>query len=321
MEPTISNLIGDNVKGAFKRKLFNAITEYVLEYNENLKKVWVGIDRYPANKYLSLEEKLNKTSNKSNSKSSKNKISKQDKRQPITSDNELDKIEKKDEKEVEKKDEKEVEKKDEKEVEKKDEKKNNKTIPFSIKGNAKTIFEFIITRYKFEIKNSNQIEKEFPKNEEKIKKFLLTNVPLVFKDCNITELIIHNSDKYNLILENSRGLDEEIQKLFKSEISNTRVVLFATETLVKFIKIISSKLSNRFWMDSKTTVNKNILMNILMDLGVGLENTQTIFSGILEKANKYDLLINPIITKKEKSDNKKSDSKKPDSKLDNKPNY
>ena len=305
MEPTISNLIGDNVKGAFKRKLFNAITEYVLEYNENLKKVWVGIDRYPANKYLSLEEKLNKTSNKSNSKSSKNKISKQDKRQPITSDNELDKIEKK----------------DEKEVEKKDEKKNNKTIPFSIKGNAKTIFEFIITRYKFEIKNSNQIEKEFPKNEEKIKKFLLTNVPLVFKDCNITELIIHNSDKYNLILENSRGLDEEIQKLFKSEISNTRVVLFATETLVKFIKIISSKLSNRFWMDSKTTVNKNILMNILMDLGVGLENTQTIFSGILEKANKYDLLINPIITKKEKSDNKKSDSKKPDSKLDNKPNY
>ena len=249
-------------KPVFKKEVYRSCVLYTIQQYDILKTKY-NLDNFPSNKYYTIDD-LKKSNSKKEKKTPK-------KRSPVQQHSDND------------------ESSDEKKVESKPKIKKSYSISFN--KNAKTIIDFIVARFLWEIYS---IEAARPEDVNKIKEFILENVPKSF-EYNITQLIINSVDIYKpseKITDNT-DVNKEMHDRFNENLNNNKLSKVATTYMIGFLKLICIFFANRFWLEKTQTVNIKIFETILRYIELSIPSEcDTISGGLLFDIYKYDSIVN-----------------------------
>jgi len=262
-------------KQVFKKKVYLSCILYTIQQYDIIKTKY-NLDNFPSNKYYTIDD-LTKSNPKNEKKTPK-------KRSPVQQHSDND------------------ESSDDKKVESKPKIKKSYSISFN--KNAKTIIDFIVTRFLWEIYS---IEDTCPEDTNEIKDYILKNVPKSF-EYNITQLIIHSVDIYKpseKITDNT-DVNKEMHDRFNENLNNNKLSKVATTYIIGFLKLICMFFANRFWLEKTQTVNIKIFETVLRYIELSIPNEcNTISRGLLFDIYQYDHIVNKTkkTNKKDESDN------------------
>ena len=266
-------------KPVFKKKVYLSCILFTIQQYDILKTKY-NLDNFPSNKYYTIDD-LTKSNPKNEKKTPK-------KRSPVQQHSDND------------------ENSDEKKVESKPKIKKSYSISFN--KNAKTIIDFIVARFLWEIYS---IEDTCPEDTNEIKEYILKNVPKSF-EYNITQLIIHSVDIYKpseKITDNT-DINKEMHDRFNENLNNNKLSKVSTTYMIGFLKLICMFFANRFWLEKTQTVNIKIFETVLRYIELSIPNEcNTISCGLLFDIYKYDSIVNKTkcTNKKAESDNEPED--------------
>jgi hypothetical protein len=298
------DFIGDfpNIESAsFRRKIYEACLLMSMEHYESLKNNY-DQDRLPSDKYYTLTDK---TSTEKEIKVRSGPPKK--KRNPIkkhsTDDEDVEDVDECDEKEYTNESKDDVK-----------EKKKNKTNPIVFNKDAKAMFDFICSRFLWEI-YSIEVEDAWPDSKEDIVAFALKNAHINFPNGNITKLIITSVAIMNpsKLITKSYGIDKEIRSKFDHYIDNVSVSDMVSIYLTGFLKLLCLYFTNRFWLEKTQTVNMKIFETVLRYIEITVPvDANTASFGLIAEMNQYKELVNSQGVKKSKDDDIVSNKKDKD---------
>jgi len=260
------------------------------------------LDNFNDEKYYTLED-LQSTDGKVKANKNVKKVAPpKKKRTPVKKSDDSDEEEDKKPKKKNKEKEKKSEEKEEAKGKDSDEKKKKKVYPVMFNRNAKTMIDFIVGRFLWEVYFIEPDGEECPETKDGIEKYLMNAITSDWtKPCNILQLVIHSVNIFQpgRHIENSHGIDKYIRNKFRDNLENSSFVNFAADYITEFMKLVMLKLANRFWLEKTQTCNKKILENVLRDIELVIPvDCQTVSNGLMEDIYNYDTIMNPI---KEKS--------------------
>lgn len=278
---------------SYKRKVYDTCVLYAMAHYEMLKKSTKN-DMFPDTKYHTLEEQL------AGAKTVKKTIGPpRKKRTPVR------KIPSKNVVNVD------IESVDEKNKndEKTNKKEKRKAYPIVFNKNVKTVIDFIIGRFLWEIYFIEpDTDEQCPESKQDIETYILTGISNEWeRDCNISQLIIHSVNKLfpSKILSNSYELNKELRIKFDDHLENTAFSSFAAEYLTEFLKILMLFFSNRFWLEKTQTVNIKNVETILRYIEFVIPiDCKTVSHGLVDDLIQYDQIINPVKVSSKPSSNK-----------------
>jgi hypothetical protein len=250
-------------------------------------------DKYPIDEYYTLEDLINFKGVKSE------KITKipKKKRTPITRDsNDEDTPPKK------------VVKENNEEV--KSVKKPKKSYQITFNKSAKTIIEFIVNRFLWEVYSIEDYAENCPDTgNADISEYILQNVPLVFDKSNITELIIHSVNSMNPKehMAECFGLDVELRNKYDIRLQNANLSNVAAMYVTDFLKLIAIYTSNKFWLEKTRTVSKDVFQTIMRFAELSIPaKCNTVSNGLWQDIDDYDIHHNPIQTEEKNAERAKN---------------
>jgi hypothetical protein len=288
---------------SFKRKVYDSCLLFAMENYNNLKKSY-SQDNFPSQIYYNLEDRLknDKTTQKIVGPPKK-------KRNPVT---------KSQTKDLDSEDNGDSSKSTSSES-KSPEKLKAKKYPLTLNRSAKSMIDFIINRFLWEvyhIEPSN--DEECPESKIDIEKYILEHVCSDFtKNCNISELIIYSVKAFqpSKIIVESYGLDKELRAKFDEHVDNGSFTNVIAEYTTDFIKLIMIFFTNRFWLEKTQTVNIKIFETVMRYLELSIPvSCKTVSKGLMNDMLDYDKLINPAKISDKAPDKKALDKKAPDKK-------
>lgn len=285
-----------------KQKIYTACTMFIMERYEALSSK-SGLNSFCEEKYYTLKD-LSSNDNKTNTNVKKITPPKK-KRTPVKKSDESDEENKPKKKSNE-----------DTEVFDKDsnEKKKKKVFPIIFNRNAKTIINFIIGRWLWEVYFIEPDGEECPETKTEIEEYIKNAILNDWiKSCNISQLVIHSVNIFrpSSHIENSHGMDKYIRSKFGDNLENSSFVNFASEYITEFMKLVMLKIANRFWIEKTQTCNKKVLENVLRDIELAIPvECKTVSNGLIDDINKYDNIMNPIKEKSAETDKSDKTEKK-----------
>ena len=288
---------------AFKKKVYDACVLFATEHNNILTSVY-KTNRFPDETYNNLEDLSRKTKP---DKEKSHPIMK--KKSPVkkNADNN-DRKEESDNKEI---------KSENLTPKKTSQKQKSKKNHISFNRNAKSVIDFIINRFLWEVYYIQPDGSEVcPESKPEIEKYILNNINTEFtKEFNISELIINSVKifKPSKTITESYGLNKEICSKFMENFEDNP--LFAnviSEYLTDFIKLLMIFFSNRFWLEKSSSVNFYTFQTVLRYIELSIPNEcNTLSNGLMDEIVIYDNFANKKRPTKEKPTKEKPTKEKP----------
>ena len=288
---------------AFKRKIYESCLLMTLDHYTNISS-WYSENNFPANKYYTSKDFVK------DMKPNKKIIDAppKPKRIPVHKSNNNDSKHKNEDVPV-------VEsvsmEDDTKTEETEKEKKQKKIYPIVFNRHAKTIIDFIISRFLWEMYTIDPTSGECPETKQDIENFVLKQILDNWTpNCNITQLIIHSVKigQPNKHSTETHGLNKELRAKFSEHITNTNLTNYAVEYLTEFIRLIMLYFANRFWLEKSQTVNIKIFETVLRYIEILIPvDCKTISKGLINEIIQYDSIVN---NPEKKSDDGKTEVKK-----------
>jgi hypothetical protein len=189
-------------------------------------------------------------------------------------------------------------------------KERKKSNPLTFNRNAKSLIDFIIGRFLWEIFYIEPDGEDYcPETKSEIEEYILNAIENDWsRTCNVTQLIIHSVKSFqpSKIITNSYGLDKELRTEFDKHITNTSFASFAAGYTMEFMKLLSLFFSNRSWLEKSQTINIKIFETVLRYIEMSIPvSCKTVSKGLMAEIFQYDAIVNPIKTKESKTDKSK----------------
>jgi hypothetical protein len=291
---------------SFKKKTYDICMIFAMETNNDMSKSFDYI-RYPAESYYNINDMVhnnNKASKGGPPKKKRTPVCKSSNKNEDNSDS--NKIN------------------DKPEQSEKPKKKKNKSYPIVFNRNIKSLIDFMISRFLWEVYSIDD-DLEFPENKEELISFILEHAPTNFPQGNITELILNVVPIFKPFFKrkNTYDLDREMRCKFDAHLNNSPVSELVASYMVDFLKILSVSFSNHFWLEKTQTVNIKLFETTLRQLEFLIPvDAKTISHGLMTDMIMYDKIIYPpksVITKKKVKKSDEEPIQKSDEKSDEEP--
>lgn len=292
----------DNI--SFKRNVYGACLLFAMENYKNLRKSY-NQDMFPSKQYYTLEDQLKgvKSIQKLTGPPKK-------KRTPVRKISSKELTDVKNDKESDDNTNNDT---DETSETKSPEKEKRKTYPLILNRNAKSMIDFVINRFLWEVYHIEpSSDEECPETKSEIETYILEHVCSDFsRTCNISELIIHSVKIFqpSKIIIESYGLDKELRTKFDEHLDNTSFANVIAEYITDFVKLLMLFFTNRFWLEKSQTVNIKIFETIMRYIELSIPiSCKTVSKGLMVDMINYDKLINSV---KDNTNSSKTNGKKP----------
>lgn len=294
--PEFSSISGT----VFKRKVYDTCLLYAMENYKKLRE-HSSEDMFPATQYYTLEDQLkdSKCVKKATGPPKK-------KRTPVRINSEKIVLKKN------------VSEDETTSETKTDEKEKKKSYPLILNKNAKTVLDFIIGRFLWEVFSIEPPSEDCPDSKSAIEAFILEQVVNEFdKNSNISQLIINSVNIFNpsLRITESYGLDKELRTKFDDHLENSSFATLIADYTTDFLKLLMLFFTNKFWLEKTQTVNIKTFETTLRYIELSIpHDCSTLYDGLIDDIVQYDKLVNSVNSDSENKFPKTSSVKKTDKK-------